>query len=237
LAKLDSTVERELGSRFEIHGYPTLKFFINGTAQDYTGGRYAHEIVSWVKRRTEPGIKELTTQEEISLLLNSHDVVVLLIGAKIEENALEVLRQVARQYESPSFAYSSDSKLLKDYGIARTSIIMLKTFDETRKDCNCEISVNNVKSFVDTNQHPTITQINTKTTNRIFYELYPSLVLFLGEDQASLKAEESLNTILEKFKGRIILAKTKLTDQLGQRLANFVGVKPESLPAVSLLLF
>ena len=232
LAKLDATIERELGSRFEIHGYPTLKFFVNGTAQDYNGGRYAHEIISWVSRRTEPGVKELVNQEGINQLLKSNEVLVLLLAPKIEESSLDVLRLVASQYESPGFAFSSDSKILREYTITRPSVIMLKTFDEQRKDCNCEITESNLKTFIDNYQHPTITQINTKTTNRMFYELHPALVLFLAEDQASAKAEEAFSNILEKFKGRIILSKSRLNEPLGRRLANFVGVDEQALPAV-----
>jgi protein disulfide-isomerase A1 len=29
LAKVDSTAEKEITERFEVEGYPTLKFFIN----------------------------------------------------------------------------------------------------------------------------------------------------------------------------------------------------------------
>ena len=41
LAKVDATVESELGSKHGVRGYPTLKFFVNGEASDYSGPRDA----------------------------------------------------------------------------------------------------------------------------------------------------------------------------------------------------
>lgn len=52
LAKIDATAEKELGTRFEVSGYPTLKFFINGSPVEYNGGRTDSEIVSWLRKRT-----------------------------------------------------------------------------------------------------------------------------------------------------------------------------------------
>jgi len=39
LAKVDTTIHKELGSRFEVKGFPTLKFFSNGEPVEFTGGR------------------------------------------------------------------------------------------------------------------------------------------------------------------------------------------------------
>ena len=45
LAKVDATMEMKLGKRFNIPGYPTLKFSSQNHLVDYSGGRFKDEIV------------------------------------------------------------------------------------------------------------------------------------------------------------------------------------------------
>ena len=61
LAKVDATAEEELGTRFRVRGFPTLKFFKHGKEYDYSGGRTEATIVEWVKKRVGPPSKVLST--------------------------------------------------------------------------------------------------------------------------------------------------------------------------------
>jgi len=51
LAKVDAKSNSKLAERFEIDGYPMLKFFENGRySSEYTGGYEVTDIVKWVQR-------------------------------------------------------------------------------------------------------------------------------------------------------------------------------------------
>jgi protein disulfide-isomerase-like protein len=50
LAAVDATKSPELSKRFDLNGFPTLKFFVNGKFMyDYKGGRSKDELVSFIR--------------------------------------------------------------------------------------------------------------------------------------------------------------------------------------------
>jgi protein disulfide-isomerase A1 len=77
LASVDATIEQELGQQYDVKGYPTLKFFSDGTVLEYTGGRSQDDIVSWLKKKTGPAAEELKTVDDLNKLKEASDVVVI----------------------------------------------------------------------------------------------------------------------------------------------------------------
>ncbi|KAF9387038.1 hypothetical protein CPB97_003035 [Podila verticillata] len=58
IAKVDADAHRELGSRFGIKGFPTLKWFpkgIDGAPEDYSGGRDLDALAAFVSQKS--GVK------------------------------------------------------------------------------------------------------------------------------------------------------------------------------------
>ena len=77
LAKVDATVETDLASKYEVKGYPTIKFFQNGDPLDYPGGRSPKDIRDWVNWKTGPFAKMLSTAEEVEQFITSSDAVAI----------------------------------------------------------------------------------------------------------------------------------------------------------------
>lgn len=74
LGMVDATVENSLAETYQIRGYPTMKFFINGKPIDYTGGRQAADIVNWLIKKTGPPAKELKTMNDVEEFLKENEV-------------------------------------------------------------------------------------------------------------------------------------------------------------------
>ncbi len=49
VAKIDVTANRDLGTRFEIKGFPTIKFFSKGNLYTFKGRRSAQELIEFVR--------------------------------------------------------------------------------------------------------------------------------------------------------------------------------------------
>merc|ERR1712027_170291 len=77
LAKLDATEEGAVAEKFEVRGYPTLKFFRNGKATEYGGGRTADTIVSWLEKKTGPPALAVASVEEATAFVAGKDVAVI----------------------------------------------------------------------------------------------------------------------------------------------------------------
>jgi protein disulfide-isomerase A6 len=72
IAKVDADQHKDLGGRFNVHGFPTLKFFPKGstTPEDYQGGRTADDIINFINDKT--GTKA-RVKKEVSAVVDLND--------------------------------------------------------------------------------------------------------------------------------------------------------------------
>jgi protein disulfide-isomerase A6 len=59
IAKVDADAHRSLGERYEVQGFPTLKFFPKGstTPEAYEGGRSADDIITFINNKVGTRVK------------------------------------------------------------------------------------------------------------------------------------------------------------------------------------
>jgi len=95
LAEVDVTVEELLGTRYEIKGFPTMKFFRGGAPQEFTGGRTSEDIIQWVHSMIADPVISINTFEEASEKYSSETMVIAYLSedspdrAKFESVAVE----------------------------------------------------------------------------------------------------------------------------------------------------
>lgn len=89
VAKVDATVATNASSQYEIEGYPTLKFLVNGFSIDYREGRTAEEFQTWIESFFATKIVSIT-ENELKEKIGSEDFL-LIRGASAEQlKVLEV---------------------------------------------------------------------------------------------------------------------------------------------------
>jgi protein disulfide-isomerase A1 len=62
VAKLDATQHKEAAGKYEVRGYPTLFFFLNGEKLDYNGPRNKEGMLAWLLKRTRDPVSEITAE-------------------------------------------------------------------------------------------------------------------------------------------------------------------------------
>lgn len=67
LAKVDATEEKDLSSKYNVKGFPTMIWFEDGQEATYDGGRTTDTIIEWVTSMTGPAITETVSPPEPSL--------------------------------------------------------------------------------------------------------------------------------------------------------------------------
>ena len=92
LGKVDATEEGKLAEKFEVRGYPTLKFFRNGKATEYNGGRTADTIISWVEKKTGPPAVTLDSVDAAKKFVEDNEIAVVGFFADLEGEAAKAYK-------------------------------------------------------------------------------------------------------------------------------------------------
>ena len=116
IAAFDATTDRDIGTKFDVKGFPTIKYFPKGNAaapEEYDGGRSADTIVSWVNKKigTNKKVKKAPTAAK-ALDVDNFDAEVLGDkGALVEFYApwCGHCKKLAPEYEEAAKAFAGET--------------------------------------------------------------------------------------------------------------------------------
>jgi protein disulfide-isomerase A1 len=238
LAKVDATVQSELGERFKVKGYPTLKFFISGEPIEYGGGRTADEIVAWLKKKSGPSAVTLSSVDELTKLRDENEVVVVGVFKDVQGVSAQRFQAVANLVDSVVFAISSEEALFKELAVsADEGMTLYKKFDEGMNVFAEAFEEELIKAFIHSNQLALVSEFNQETAQKIFGgDIKVHTLLF-----ASKKAD-NYDAMMTEFKGsaksfkaRTIFVLIDTDVDENDRVMEFFGLKKENAPTVRLI--
>merc|ERR1712109_264772 len=110
----------------------TLKFFRNGKATEYGGGRTADTIVSWLEKKTGPPALAVASVEEATAFVAGKDVAVIGVFADQTTDAAKAFLAAAANIDDIPFAITSSAEVAAEHKIEGEAVLLLKTFDDGR---------------------------------------------------------------------------------------------------------
>jgi len=238
LAKVDATVESELAGKFQVQGYPTLKFFRSGSPSEYGGGRTAIEIVNWLNKKTGPPAKALATEEELKAFIDSNEVVVVGFFDSAESDAAKAFLAAAAEVDDTPCGIVTDAALAATKEVTGDLVVLFKKFDEGRNDLPVEgLTAAAVKAHISANSLPLGVEFTQETAQKIFGgDAKNHLLLFVPKSAADFeKIHADYKTAAAAFKGKVLFIFVDIDNGENERILEFFGLKKEDCPTVRLI--
>lgn len=231
LAKVDADAHKELGSKFGVSGFPTLKWFVKGKAQEYNGGRTADTIVSWIKKRMGPPTKALASTADFDKFKEGAQVVVVGFFDKPEGEGWKAFEETAMEIEDVELGAAHDSALHKHAGHKHGEIVLFKKFDEGKAVYTGEMDAKAIKDFILSNQLAYVTEFSPETSSKIFgSSIEKQILLFVDKEaEGSDAIQKSFTEENKKVYGKVVGV---LVNSNTKQVMDFFGVTKESLPCV-----
>ena len=128
LAKVDATEEPDLAAKFDVGGYPTLKFFKNNddTPIEYGGGRTKDEFINWLDKKSGPPAEAVQGKAAAEAFQAGNDVAVV----AFQDNST-VFVGAADQVDNYKFGLL-DADAAAELGVEQVQIVPLKTSDDKK---------------------------------------------------------------------------------------------------------
>lgn len=235
LAKVDATEETALGERFEVRGYPTLKFFRNGKPSDYKGGRTSEEIISWLQKRTGPAAMTVDKVETVKLMTEKDDVFVVGFFKDQESEAAKAFTEVAGDMDDVQFGITSENDVFSEYEISGDAVVLFKNFDDGRADLTDNLdSATSLKQFIVANRLPLVTEFTQESASKIFGgDVKNHILLFVSKKSDSFQSHfDVFKVVAQKFKGKVLFIYLNTDEEDNGRVLEFFGLKVSECPTI-----
>jgi len=235
LAKVDATENPKVAEKFEVRGYPTLKFFRSGKDSEYNGGRTAETIVTWLEKKTGPPAKTLATVDEAKAFVEENEIAVIGFFPDVESADAVAFLAAASNLDDYPFGVASDAAVAEEY--KAKGVVLFKKFDEGRNDLEGDVTEESVTTFVQGNSLPLVIDFNQETAQKIFSgDIKSHLLLFLSAAAEDYAAKvEIARGIAKEYKGQMLFVTINTDEEDHKRIMEFFGMEEAELPSMRII--
>jgi len=225
LAAVDATVEKDLGTKFGVRGYPTLKLFKNGKPTEYKGGRTEDTIVSYMRKATGPPAKELASKDDVAAFIDSAKVVIVGYFDKLEGADYDTFIATAKADEDNSFGVTTVGS---DDVTGSSGVVLYKKFDEGKNVFSGDFTEAQLNDFIGKNRIPLVIPFTMEAAAEIFQSPVNKIAFFFSDEATPDWYSETA----KEYKGKFVFA---TSDSSQTRLTGYIGVTAKDFPVFYIL--
>ncbi|KAB1226373.1 Protein disulfide isomerase-like 1-4 [Morella rubra] len=235
LAKVDATEENELAQEYDVQGFPTVLFFVDGVHKPYTGQRNKDAIVTWIKKKIGPGVQNITTLDDAERILTSESKAVLgylnsLVGPESEEFAA-----ASKLEDDVNFYQTVNPDIAKlfhvDPEVKRPALVLLKKEAEKLSYFDGQFVKSAIADFVFANKLPLVTTFTRESAPAIFESPIKRqasrclCLLLFATSNDSEKVVPIFEEAAKFFKGKLIFVYVEMDNEdVGRPVSDYFGV-------------
>ncbi|KAK3155767.1 hypothetical protein QOZ80_2AG0098410 [Eleusine coracana subsp. coracana] len=229
LAKVDATEDTDLAQKYDVQGFPTILFFIDGVPKDYTGARTKDAIVAWIDNKLGPGVHNLTDLDNAERILTGDDKAVLAFLDTLSGSHSDQLAAASRLEDNVNFYQTSSPDVAKlfhiDPAAKRPSLVLLKKEEEKLTFYDGEFKASAIADFVSANKLPLVITLTQETAPSIFDNPIKKQILLFAVANESSKFLPIFKEAAKSFKGKLLFVFVERdNEEVGEPVANYFGI-------------
>ncbi|RLN09497.1 protein disulfide isomerase-like 1-4 [Panicum miliaceum] len=229
LAKVDATEDTELALQYDVQGFPTILFFIDGVPTDYNGARTKDAVVDWINKKLGPGVQNITAVDQAERILTGDDKAVLAFLDSLSGAHSDELAAASRLEDSVNFYQTSSPDVAKlfhiDPAAKRPCVVLLKKEEEKLTFFDGEFKASVIADFVSANKLPLVTTLTQETSPSIFGNSIKKQILLFAVANKSSKFLPIFKEAAKSFKGKLLFIFVERdNEEVGEPVANYFGL-------------
>eukprot|EP00826_Nyctotherus_ovalis_P017541 TRINITY_DN1516_c0_g3_i3.p1 TRINITY_DN1516_c0_g3~~TRINITY_DN1516_c0_g3_i3.p1 ORF type:complete len:471 (-),score=189.02 TRINITY_DN1516_c0_g3_i3:60-1472(-) len=235
IAELDATVHSKAAAKYEVKGYPTLKLFMDGVPVKYEGERRMENMLSFIRKKSQPASTELKSQEEVKEKAEVKGRRCILVSDSAED--LKDFKSAARTLEKFSFFHTSEQTGKAVFPeITKPSVILLRDFGEKKIVYEGPFDTTKLVPFLRDHQEDVIVDFDSEVMKEIFDKRSKKAVMLLYNEKLDEEANKHFRAFATSKKSDdFLFVKITNTDEWGQRIIKYLSIDSNELPVVEIL--
>ncbi|OIS99427.1 PREDICTED: protein disulfide isomerase-like 1-4 [Nicotiana attenuata] len=228
LAKVNAIKEYEVADNYDVRGFPTIFFFVDGDPEPYNGRKTKNAIVTWIKKKIGPGIYNIMTTEDAERVLTYEDKAVLAYLDSLVGPETDQLAAASKLEYDVNFYQTTNLNVAKLFNIEsnakRPALVMLKKEPENVVHYDGQFRKSAIAKFVSANKLPLVTTFTKESAPSIFASPIKKQVLLFATANDTDKLFPTFQDAAKLFKGKLNFVFVKMDDdEVGRPVSDYFG--------------